>query len=306
MEISSDKWFGGCYDVDMSRQTRKLPRYNRVKIPPSMRLTDRDVRILEAIHAYDGMVGFSQIQRIFFTGKSQAEQRLKLLYQNHYVNRPNKEERQRLPEMIYWLDKKGAEIIASLEGANLRDFHWKKQPRWFQIGHDLAVNDFRLSLETACQNSEKVLLETWITESEFWAYPDRVSYSYNHREIKRNIRPDGFFLLSMGKLRLRYLLEIDRSTEDTPRFLREKILPGLAYLRSKAYEERFGHRSGRWLVVTTGERRMKNMLRQARIGKAKGLFYFTTFDQIKVGTILNEPIWIRSDREDPVPLLFLD
>jgi hypothetical protein len=42
-------------------------------------------------------------------------------------------------------------------------------------------------------------------------------------------------------------LEIDRSTENIPRFLREKILPGLAYLKSEAYAERFGHRSERWL-----------------------------------------------------------
>jgi hypothetical protein len=40
----------------------------------------------------------------------------------------------------------------------------------------------------------------------------------------------------------------------------------LAYLKSEAYAERFDHRSGRWLVVTTEERRMTNMLRQARRG----------------------------------------
>ncbi len=64
-------------------------------------------------------------------------------------------------------------------------------------------------------------------------------------------------MLSTPKHHIRYLLEIDRSTEDNPRFFREKILPGLAYIKTKAYEERFGHRSGRWLVVTTGEKRLR-------------------------------------------------
>lgn len=123
-------------------------------------------------------------------------------------------------------------------------------------------------------------------ESEFWAYPDKVAYTYNDNQMKRNIRPDGFFILNTGEHRIRYLLEIDRSTEDNPRFLREKVLPGLAYIRSKAYEERFGHRSGRWLVVTTGERRLRNMLQQARRGDAKGLFYFTTYEKININTIL--------------------
>ena len=290
----------------MARNVKSLPKYKRVSDPPPMRLTVRDRRILEAIHAYDGMLSFPQIRRIFFSGKSQAEQRMKLLYQHRYVNRPDRQERRRIPEMIYWLDKRGAEIVANLEGSPLREFRWRKKPRWFQVEHDLAVNNFRLDIEEACRISKDVELETWVPESEFWAYPDKVTYQYQDKPATRKIRPDGFFTLTPGELRIRYLLEIDRSTEDNPRFLREKILPGLAYLKSKAYENRFGHRSGRWLVVTTGERRMRNMLRQAHRANTKGLFYFTIYDKLNVETILFSPIWRRVDRDDPVPLLFLD
>jgi hypothetical protein len=102
------------------------------------------------------------------------------------------------------------------------------------------------------------------------------------------------------------LLEIDRSTEDHPRFLREKILPGLAYIQSQAFEKRFGHRAGRWLVVTTSERRLANMLEQARREKAKGNFYFTTYDLVNTETMLLAPIWRRADRDEMVPLLFVD
>ena len=271
-----------------------------------MRLTVRDNRILEAIHAYDGMLGYSQILRMFFTGKSQAEQRLKMLYQHRYVNRPNKDQRARLPEMIYWLDKRGAEIVASRDSTPLKAFVWRKKPRWFQVEHDLAVNDFRLDLEQACQTVPNVELDSWIPESEFWSYPDQVEYRYNDRKMTRYIRPDGFFILDTPKHYIRYLLEIDRSTEDNPRFLREKVLPGLAYIKSKTYKERFGHRIGRWLVVTTSERRMRNMISQARKAEAKGFFYFTTYDKIKVSTLLFSPIWHRVDREEPVPMLFIN
>ncbi|MCH7663812.1 MAG: hypothetical protein IH859_08090, partial [Chloroflexi bacterium] len=164
----------------------------------------------------------------------------------------------------------------------------------------------RLDLQEACEQSTEISLETWIPESEFWSYPDRISYSYLDKQIKRNIRPDGFFMLSTGAHRIRYLLEIDRSTEDNPRFYRGKVLPGLAYLKTKAYEDRFGHRSGRWLVVTTGERRLRNMLRQTRRADRKGIFYFTTFAQVNADTILQSPIWRRTDRNDTVPLVFLD
>jgi len=290
----------------MEIEKHPIPRYRRADTPPPMRVTERDWRILEAIHSYDGLLSFSQIQRLFFTSKSQCERRMMLLYQHKYVNRPSFDERRRISEMIYWLDKRGAEIIASLEGIAIQDFAWRKEPRWFQVEHDLAVNNFRMDLMEACRAALDITLETWVPESEFWAYPDRVTYTYFDREMKRNIRPDGFFILNTGDHRIRYLLEIDRSTEDNPRFLREKVLPGLAYIRDKAYEARFGHRSGRWLVVTTGERRLRNMLQQARKGDAKGLFYFTTYARLNVNSILQSLIWQRADRPDPVPLLFLD
>ena len=269
-----------------------------------MRLTERDKRILEAVHAYDGMLGFSQLKRMFFTGESQAKHRLKLLYQNRYLNRPNKEQRRKVPELIYWLDKRGAKIVAGLNSSTYREFSWRKKPRWFQVDHDLAVNDFRLDLVAACKNHPAVNLQIWIPESEFWSFPDKVTYRYQNREKKRNIRPDGYFMLTTEDHYLRYLLEIDRSTEDNPRIYREKILPGQAYIKSQAYEDRFGHSSGRWLFVTTGNKRLRNMLNQAKRAKTKGIFYFTTYDQITTQSIINDPIWMRADQEKPVPLVF--
>jgi hypothetical protein len=290
----------------MPPKKTRLPRYARGSNPPPIKLTARDKRILETIYAYDGILGFTQIQRLFFTGRAQCENRLKLLYQNRYLNRPGRRKRMQLPEMVYWLDRNGAEIVAGIHGERLSDFKWREKPRWAHVEHDLYVNDFRLDLEAACRESIDVKLETWVMESELWAYPDRVVYRYAGKELNRYVRPDGFFMLKAKRHRIRYLLEIDRSTEDNPRFYREKILPGLAYLKTDAYEERFGHRSGRWLVVTTGERRLRNLLNQARRAKAHGLFYFTTFDQISAGAVLHAPIWQRTDREQTVPMVFLD
>ncbi len=212
-------------EIMASKTNAWLPRYGRSPNPPSMRLTRRDRDILEAVHAYDGMLSFSQIQRLFFTGKSQTELRLRLLYQNKYLNRPNIEERRKVPEMIYWLDKNGAELIASLQGSPLKEFPWRSSPRWFQVEHDLAVNDFRLDINEASARDDQVKLEEWIPEGEFWSYPDKVSYIYQNKRMQRNIRPDGFFILRAGRHRIRYLLEIDRSTEDNPRFYREVKSP---------------------------------------------------------------------------------
>lgn len=287
----------------MTTVIQRAPRYARAKTPPPMRLTERDQQILEAVHVFDGVMSFSQVQRLFFTGKSQAEHRLRLLYEHGYLNRPNLAQRRRLPEMVYWLDRLGAEVVASRYSMPVREFVWRQAPRWSQVEHDLAVNDFRLDMEVACHQAGTVELETWIPESEFWAHPDRVEYSVQGQKQARRVRPDGYFILRTAEHRLRFLLEIDRSTEDNPRFLREKLLPGRAYIRSEAYAERFGHNSGRWLVVTTGLRRMHNLLQQASRAKVGGLFYFTTFEQAQVESLLFDPIWQRCDREELVGLL---
>lgn len=48
------------------------------------------------------------------------------------------------------------------------------------------------------------------------------------------------------------------------------------------------------------------MLHQARRVDTKGLFYFTTYDKFKVETVVSTPIWRRADRQELVPLFFVD
>jgi hypothetical protein len=55
-------------------------------------------------------------------------------------------------------------------------------------------------------------LETWVSESKFWAYPDQITYKISDNQVKRKTRPDGFFTLTTSEQRFSYLLEIGRST----------------------------------------------------------------------------------------------
>jgi hypothetical protein len=59
------------------------------------------------------MMDLSFDQADVFYRRELTEQRLMLLYQHGYLNRFNREQRRRYSEMVYWLDKKGAELIAS-------------------------------------------------------------------------------------------------------------------------------------------------------------------------------------------------
>lgn len=95
------------------------------------------------------------------------------------------------------------------------------------------------------------------------------------------------------------------STEDNPRFAREKVLPSIAYIRSAQYQQRFGYKSGRWLVIATGDRRMQNMIEHTKglLGRDARVFCFTTFDRLRPETALTAPIWHRGDGERLEPLL---
>ncbi len=96
---------------------------------------------------------------------------------------------------------------------------------------------------------------------------------------------------------------MDMGTEDNPRFTREKVIPGIAYLKSQAYAQRSGLGYGRWLIVTTGERRLQNMKRHTERAGGNGLFYFTTLDNIRSEAMLSKPVWWLAGKEAPQPII---
>ncbi|MFC1959371.1 replication-relaxation family protein [Chloroflexota bacterium] len=290
--------------VSYPGQTR-LPTYNRAEHPPPIHFMARDRAILEAVQSYDGILGDYQIQRLFFTGERQARGRLSLLYHNGYLSRPNRKQRAGLDCMVYWLTRRGAAIVAGLGGEKLDTFKWRRQPRWSQIRHDLAVNDIRIAVTEACDRQPYLELQEWIPEGVFWSQPDTVRYTSPKKgKAKRRVIPDGFCVIKSRGYHSRLLLEVDMRTEDNPRFGEEKVLPGIAYVRSEGYAQRFGYKSGRWLVVTTGERRMLNLKQQAeRVGETSArLFYFTTFAKVNASTVLTAPIWLRGGAAELQPL----
>ncbi len=138
------------------------------------------------------------------------------------------------------------------------------------------------------------------------------------RHVRKKVIPDGYFAIDIldGRYRIRgdatrarFLLEVDMASHDNPSFGKEKVLPGIAYILSSAFRKRFGDNSGRWLIITTGERRLLNLKRQveAEAGEGASIFYFTTFDQVRPETILSAPIWHRGGDSDQHKLFgFLD
>lgn len=309
--------------------------------PKPMRFQQRDKEIIFAIYKHDGMLARRQLKAMFWpTSTNQAmERRLSLLQQNGYLDWPSKQHRGLHPisEPIIWLGWRGVmQIIGEMEiiieppsnhGENqlrlfarrLRDkgIRWQREPRWSQIAHDIAVNDFRLAVEWAANIWPSLTLETWLPEGEFLTDTDRITFNTTNRngkhiQQKRGIRPDGYFELldhlrqiNGSPARARFLLELDNSTHPLDRFGKEKAIAGLAYIRSKEYKERFGFNSGRWLIVCKSQLRMENLKEQTEnvLKNDARHFLFTTLESAVPEKVLNSPIWLRGGELIPERLV---
>ena len=288
-----------------------------------MRFQERDSLIIAAIHKYDGVLARRQLKAIFWPeASSQAmERRLSLLFHNSFLSWPDADQRRTkpIPEPVVWLGWRGILHLAGLKGIDAlspkgdgenqmrlldrrlhkEGLHWLREPRWSQLGHDIAVNDFRIVVEQAAKKWPSLSLESWIPEGDFLSDMDVIKVSGKR---KKGIRPDGFFVLvdhlrqiNNSPAKSRFLLEFDNGNHPLDRFGRDKVLPGVQYLRSAAYKKRFGFNSGRWLIVCKGKGRLQNLKSQTEkmVGKDSSIFFFTTMSQVRPETVLNAPIWLR-------------
>ena len=317
------------------------PKYKRGDYPPPIQFQDRDTEILRTIQKYDGVLSRRHLKMIFWSNKSEKsmQKRLSKLFHNGYLNWPNAQQRQTkfIPESIVWIGWRGIIHLAFLDNiqvespkkenenqmrnlqAKLRkhNIRWVREPNWNQLVHDFLVIDFRLSIENSVKKIPHLYLEKWIPESKFRATIDNIKFSFvgnNGKKIHKSkgVIPDGFFIIADAKRfqlgqpgRARFLLEIDMSTHDNNSFGIEKATAGAAYIHSKEYKKRFNVNSGRWLIVTTGEIRMKNLMAQTekRVKEFTDLFYFTTLKYISTKNLLTDKVWwqINNNQANSLP-----
>lgn len=277
-----------------------------------LRLSEEDQRILETIHTFEGVISLEQVGRLVSpdTKPDQIKDHMKRLVDQGYV--------QTLPEgasdqageaeIVYWLDEKGAAAVATARGDDPAEFQWQRTLSWPLVSHNLTINRFHIDVVQACEASTAITLERWVPAQEFWAYPDTMSYAARAAKIGGpGSRPDGFFQLQRSLPdhtgEFAFILEIDSPTGNTSPLAPGEGLPGLAYLRSKSYQHRFGIRHCRWLAVAKEPGRMEHIRERARRADGQGLFYFTTLEQVTPQTVLSEPIWWTDNADAPIRLI---
>lgn len=291
-------------------------------------LTRRDKEIIKAVYEYRALSA-PQIGTLFFppavvkgtaVTHSRCLYRLKLLHTDGYLARA--EQPQILSEgrkpYVYFLAKKGAQVLAAWLDCALDDLDFKESERRlsFQfLEHFLLTNDVRLALNLAAARSN-AQIERWydeLTLRRMQMKEQVVITNAQGSQQKVSLIPDGYFLLHTREPeehRYHHFLEIDRRTETGEssvwgrRDWARKVKAYLVYFDSAQYEKRYGTNKGRLLTVTTGERRLAHLKEITEQLGGKARFWFTTFDQITPTTVLAEEIWQVAGREGRARLVW--
>ncbi len=285
----------------MSANRRK--RHQRQDPPPPMRMTARDVQILEAVYHYRTL-SQAQIRRFVFTGLSPttAQRRLFLLYHNAYL------ERQFLPSiggivtspMLYLLDRRGGEYLVQQAGYD--EIRWKPSDNrvgYEYLEHLLAINTFRIEITLACQ-SAGLPLHPWLDDTTLKQDYDRVPLPGSTRPVA--VIPDGYFAIQLNTGINHFFLELDRGTMDSGRFKR-KVQAYQAYARLGLSKQRFGTANFRVLTVTQSQTRAANLKQATEAIGGGHHFWFGVLEHLTAATVLTRPVWQLASRVEPAMLI---
>jgi hypothetical protein len=166
----------------------------------------------------------------------------------------------------------------------------------------IATNNFRVALYKALADQEEYELVEWRNEAGFRAKPIYV-HARDGETIKRKpLYPDGLFIVRNVKSISINFLEADNATE-THAQLRSQLHIYQAYISSGMHKELFNANSLNVLIVTTSEKRKKQLMSiAAQVGGGKR-YRFTTYDQTISENILIAPIWHRIGEDEPIKLM---
>jgi Replication-relaxation len=239
------------------------------------KLTTRDIALILDVYTYR-YLSMSQIERLHFPSKFTTWRRLQVLTRLGCLKAftvPN------IPERLYYLDKKGAELVSIELQRDVEDLDWHrhtKQPKdYYFLKHFMAINDFRITLTQACTKSSLKLLGF---------IPEYIGEKTKDGNVKKYIRdtvkdianksliyshtPDAVFALEKAGKPALFFVEIDRGVEvvsDPEKGFLKSIVFYLNYWvdgKYRRYEADFpvkDCKAFRALYVTTSKERLAHM-----------------------------------------------
>lgn len=286
---------------------------------PGPILTNRDSKILIDIYRYR-YLSISQIKELYFPSLQTTYRRLRALSKLGMLKGYRAPS---IPDSIYYLDSKGAEVVAQALQVTVEDLGWHRTSRapkdYYFLQHFLEVNDFRIALTLGCPRVGLSLvgfIPEYLTEKtpqgELKKYIKDIVCNINNQEEAISHTPDAVFALGKNQSAALFFLEVDRGTEvisDEYKGVLKMFKFYLNYLTSGSYQRYQtdfncnSFRLFRTLFVTTSATRIANIREVVSnfpfpfAEKAKKLIWLTEQKNINPTTIFQE-IWQTADAED--------
>lgn len=252
-------------------------------------INQRDVDVMVMVYVFDG-VTVDQVRSRFWPtdgARSACYDRVARLTRSQYLTNV------RLPSLtgqgsgkaFLTIGPRAYPLLAErLELSRAELNHVKQSPAPLFVAHHVAIVDFRLSLETACEGVAVVSLQDWTSERELKRAPFRVKDPMGTVSIV--LVPDGAFTLELADGSAQsFYLEMDMGTLAPKRF-RAKLRGYLMLAKQQPTPI---------LFVVPDQRRQAQIASWAideaqRLSADPTIFWLTTRESITEQTVLAQPI----------------
>lgn len=187
-------------------------------------------------------------------------------------------------------------VVAEILGVPSASIPWKYKNRDVRplfLRHLLAVNDVRVAFEVTARSNPNHELLLWLGEQEA-----KDTYTWGYEQ--KTLAPDAYGRYRFGDRVASFFVEVDQATMSLKRW-RDKVDRYLEYADSGRYEERFGMKHFRVVVVTTTQKRLAN-LKATVEGSTSAFFWFVPLSDLQATGVLAE-VWQRSGSRERQGLL---
>lgn len=253
----------------------RLDEHNQIPI------SERDALLVRTVYSYRFLTS-EQAARLFSWSEQLSNLYLGQLAETGYLAAIKRPTLQPLTvQVVYALDQRGANLLASLSGVDRKQIRWRKyhnQVKLLFLEHRLAVNDFRIALVLGAPRGPYGI-EKWIYEPVIreWSVDDP-----DELAPPLALRPDAYTAVTAGPRRLHFFVEVDMGTESHAHFA-SKIRRYLAFKESRLFPARFGGRSFRILTVAPTKTRVASLKRVAEGVGGRRLFWFARLGGVIAG-----------------------
>lgn len=264
------------------------------------------VRVLAALADYYVLVR-PQLQRLAFPTHKQsrfARKVLSELVRGGLVAKSRRtityaETRAGCP--VYSLAPAGRDALCEATGDELYLAASVQRPREDRLEHWIAITEWRLRLDGALADQDRVVMPAWVNE---WnkLRSDGPAEFFLHTQFagdkKLSCSPDLAFVLQLGAVSQAYYGEADLGTSSVEQVIARKQQGYALLAATGAWRERhFPTATGdtfRVLVATTNRWRRDRMAKLVADTPAAAAWRFASWEDLRPETFLQEAVWIDS------------